>query len=518
MKPILTALFALLGTLGASAQNPFLPLWEHIPDGEPYVFDDPDRPGHQRMYIYGSHDDLRTAYCGRDQVVWSAPVEDLTQWRYDGKCFVSQTAADGSKLADQPDVLYAPDIVETIENGRRVYYFTPNNQVGGRQNMIARGFRPDGPFTACNWNTDGRTTYGLFGFDPAIFRDDDGRVYGYWGFEKSFGAELDPKTMCTVKPGTKVVERMIPGRYDKATFNFFEASSMRKIGPFYVLIYSRFTDSGEFGLPSTNYTLAYAYSKQPLGPFTYGGTIIDGRARSTDESGKTIATAVPGGNTHGSIVKVAGQWYVVYHRQSGTTEYSRQAMAAPIEVKLSADKIEISEGEYTSEGFAIGGLDPFRRYAAGIACHFTGPRPAEQHYPNCTYPGPYVKATYADDPGFDRGQSLRLPVAPVANCTAGSIVGYKYFNFAKAPKALLLGLKTEGVAGEITAMIDSPYASKGGKVVGHIALEGTASPAAELSIPIALPKGAKGKHALYLRFNSPTADKSMCELHSLMFE
>ena len=28
----------------ANAQNPFLPLWEHIPDGEPYVFEDPDKP------------------------------------------------------------------------------------------------------------------------------------------------------------------------------------------------------------------------------------------------------------------------------------------------------------------------------------------------------------------------------------------------------------------------------------------------------------------------------------------
>ena len=64
--------------------NPYLPLWEHIPDGEPYVFDDPDNPGKQRVYIYGSHDNLITAYCGRDQVVWSAPVDDLNNWRYDG--------------------------------------------------------------------------------------------------------------------------------------------------------------------------------------------------------------------------------------------------------------------------------------------------------------------------------------------------------------------------------------------------------------------------------------------------
>ena len=27
------------------AGNPYLPLWEHVPDGEPKVFEDPDNPG-----------------------------------------------------------------------------------------------------------------------------------------------------------------------------------------------------------------------------------------------------------------------------------------------------------------------------------------------------------------------------------------------------------------------------------------------------------------------------------------
>ena len=64
--------------------NPFLPLWEHIPDGEPYVFEDPDNPGQQRVYIYGSHDSRLTDYCGRELVVWSASVDNLMEWRYDG--------------------------------------------------------------------------------------------------------------------------------------------------------------------------------------------------------------------------------------------------------------------------------------------------------------------------------------------------------------------------------------------------------------------------------------------------
>ena len=112
----------------------------------------------------------------------------------------------------------------------------------------------------------------------AVFVDDDGRVYGYWGFENSYGAELDPKTMATVRPGTEIVTDMIPGKKQDKTFRFFEASSMRKIKDKYVFVYSRWTADGDFGLPETNYTLAYAWSDSPLGPFTYGGTIIDGRA------------------------------------------------------------------------------------------------------------------------------------------------------------------------------------------------------------------------------------------------
>ena len=40
--------------------------------------------------------------------------------------------------------------------------------------------------------------------------------------------------------------------------------------------------------------------------------------------------------------------------------------------------MRISEAEFTCEGFETGGLDPFRRYAAGIACHYTGREPAKE--------------------------------------------------------------------------------------------------------------------------------------------
>lgn len=517
-KASLVMLASAVACITAAAQNPYLPLWEYIPDGEPYLFEDPDNPGKMRVYVYGSHDSLIKAYCGREQVVWSAPEDDLTAWRYDGVIFESKKDAQGNWLYDnhQGDVLYAPDMTVRMENGKKVYYLYPNNQARGRKNMVARSDRPDGPFEVCNWDpSNPAQTVGVLDFDPAVFVDDDGRIYGYWGFERSYGAELDPSTMASVKPGTEIVTDMVSARNQDGVFRFFEASSMRRIKDKYVFVYSRWSEEGEFGLPSTNYTLAYAWSDSPLGPFTYGGTIIDGRGRTVNPEGKTIETATPGGNTHGGILEVGGQWYVFYHRQCGTDEFSRQAMVAPIEVSVTegpGGKVVISEGEYTSEGFAINGLDPFGKYSAGIACWYTGPQPARQEYPNFVFSGSYVQP-------LRTGENSN----PVVNNTNGSVVGYKYFNLDRTKGmdgTLMLALEavSAGINGTIDIMVDSPWEACGGQKVGSIkmvkempkemrTLLADVSPLTEL----------EGKHAIYFVISSEVEDQSVCDLHTLKF-
>ena len=68
--------------------NPYLPGWEYIPDGEPKVFGD-------RLYIFGSHDRFDgTGYCENDYVSWSTPVDDLSNWRYEG-VFLEKTRLHG---------------------------------------------------------------------------------------------------------------------------------------------------------------------------------------------------------------------------------------------------------------------------------------------------------------------------------------------------------------------------------------------------------------------------------------
>ena len=512
--------------------NPFLPLWEHIPDGEPYVFEDPDQPGKYRVYIYGSHDNLVTEYCGRDQVVWSAPVEDLSHWRYDGVIFSVNKNAKGEPFTPDSlaDVLYAPDVtLVTAADGTKTYYLYPNDQAGGRNGLIAKSSRPDGPFEVCNWSKDDpNKADGVLAFDPAVFVDDDGRIYGYWGFERSYAAELDPETMATVKPGTQMVEDMISGRYQEGVFSFFEASSIRKIKDKYVFIYSRFTKDGEFGLPVSNYTLAYAYSDKPLGPWTYGGTIIDARGREINEQGDTIASATIDGNTHGSICEINGRWYVFYHRQTGTNEYARQAMVAPITVKVEegeGGKVEISEGEYNSEGFDIEGLNPLERHSAGIACWYTGPTPAIHEWPNYRFSGSYVQATrFNGEPFKENPYDLSHNTNPVVNNTDGSIVGYKYFNFTplqgKKDVQLLLTIIPEGVKGTIEVMADRPWSSQRGLTLGKIEVDADIPMLEPIELAIPLPgiSGLTGKHALFFKFSSDTKEKSICSLESFVFK
>ncbi|MDE6335577.1 MAG: family 43 glycosylhydrolase [Muribaculaceae bacterium] len=523
------AAYALFGSVDASAQNPYLPLWEYIPDGEPYVFEDPDKPGEYRVYVYGSHDSLITEYCGREQVVWSAPVNDLNAWRYDGIIFISDKDRDGKPLHEdgKGDVLYAPDVaVVTEKDGTKTYYLYPNNQAGGRQGMVAKSKRPDGPFEVCNWSaTDPTLTDGVLRFDPGVFVDDDGKVYAYWGFGVSNGAELNPATMATVKPGTEIVENMIPGFEQDDLYRFFEASSIRKIKDKYVFIYSRFTRDGEFDLPTSNYTLAYAYSDNPLGPYTYGGTIIDGRGRGTDENGNVIATAYPTGNTHGSICEIDGKWWVFYHRQTGTDEYARQAMVAPIEVEVEegpGGKVRISEGEYTSEGFSTEGLNPLYKTPAGIACYFVGPEKAYNQYPNFIFSGSYVKPTYFNPTSYEGPFNEKIPFDPIVNNTAGSTVGYKYFDFSKIdgkkPMEFVCHLVPEGVEGTVTLLVGSPYRSKGGKEIGSFRIDGSdPGVMTEVRAPLYGLEGVNGKQALYLLFDSDVKGKSICELYDFRF-
>lgn len=525
---------ALAATGVAFAANPILPLWEYIPDGEPYVFDDPDNPGKKRVYLYGSHDTSRNAYCGYDYTLWSAPLENPSLWRCDGVIFRSVNDANGRPLtkSGKGDLLWDPDAqVVTEKDGKKTYYLFPFNvQARKRLGMVAKSSRPDGPFTVCNWSKTDPKKVDSFGFHLATFVDDDGRAYAYWGRDVGFGsdsvsaAELDTSTMCTLKPGAEIRRNVVTSWRQKGEDRYFEGPSMRKIKGKYVLIYARHTAEGEFGLAAEYCTLAYAYSDSPLGPFKYGGTLIDLRGREKGLDGKTRITAAPGGNTHGSLCEVNGRWYVFYHRQTGLNEFSRQAMVGRVNVTVDerpGGRVSISEAEIDSMGFETEGLDPFELHAAGIASHYTGPVPARRR-PRYSYSGPYPVPFRCDGYAAKNAYGPDVNRCALVNCTDGSVAGWKYFNFNKTAGKrglkLLVELEPGGVDGVVDVWVKRPAANEGGLKVGSFSVARDMPGGLQtVEVPIEALAAVKGREALYFAFSSPVKNRSICTLHALRF-
>ena len=544
---------AVATSVAINAQNPYLPLWEHLPDGEPRVFEDPDQPGKFRAYIIGSHDVHYDKYCGNDIRMWSAPVEDLSQWRDEGPIF-------SWYVNGQWDTMYAPDLVETVDRttGKKTYWLYPHSRGWRRIAMVCKGDRPNGPFTPVNLTEDGSQCVpgSLIDFDPSVFiepvndkKDKDYavgyRAYVFYGFQHSTACELDQKTMFSKREGTELIDPFIPassrdgklldkeGSVYKALykgqnpldFNFFEASSIRQVGNKYVMVFSGYSGQ-EYGLGSTNSALRYAFGDSPLGPWRSGGVLVDSRGVVLNEDGSKLITTNAGHNTHGSLQEINGQWYVFYHRPPRGFGNARQAMVAP--VKITWDKKPVAKGgvvkitgydpfvkgnewtasasdgnaytgaEVTSEGFQIFGLPPYNYYSAGIACFMYGPN----------------ANNWMQDNHDVWNNSMDL-----AGIQNGGIVGFKYFGFGGLAQSTK-GLKAfEGTkAGDGTTLGLNLIPSGNGAFKIHVRLDDPwkGQEIAVIDVPAGLPKspaffkaavpaveGLTAKHAIYLIAEGP---------------
>ena len=551
------------------AGNPYLPLWEHLPDGEPRVFEDPDNPGKYRIYIIGSHDLRNTSYCGPDIRMWSAPVENLAAWRDEGAIFTYP--ADGKW-----DVMYAPDLVEVKrKDGKKEYYLYPHSRGWRREAFVAKSSRPDGPFTVINASEDGKSAIrgSVMGFDPSVYIDyitdpndpdyEIGfRAYGFWGFQRSQAAELDQNTMYSVRPGREIINFFIPAssRYgqirdpkgttyphvykdeDLTRFNFFEAASIRKVGNKYVWIYSGYSGP-DYGLFSTNSALRYAYGDSPLGPWKSGGVLVDSRAPVLNQDGSALQTTYSGHNTHGSIELINDQWYVFYHRAPRGFGFARQPVVAPVTIEW--DEKSVAEGgkvvirgfdpyapdkkwsakaangqeytgaEVTSEGFHIYGLDPYAYYSAGYAC-------------------------YLSDIGLQKDSwdvwDNSMVVGGIRN---GNIIGYKYFGFGglnqdknglKAFEGTKKGNDTHfnlflepksDKSFKISVWMDGPWdnAAWKGKKIGEINVAANSKKeVTQYSINVSeAVDGIGKKHAIYLVVEGPQGREELADIHGLGF-
>jgi len=154
--------------------NLYLPSWEYIPDGEPHVFDG-------RVYVYGSHDRFNGyAYCLNDYVCWSAPVDNLTDWQYEG---VIYKKTDDPLNPDGHMCLYAPDV--TLGSDGRYYLYYVLDKVSIVSVAVCDTPAGEYQFYGYVHYDDGTRLGDKDGdqpqFDPAVITEGD-KTYLYTGF------------------------------------------------------------------------------------------------------------------------------------------------------------------------------------------------------------------------------------------------------------------------------------------------------------------------------------------------
>lgn len=342
--------------------NPYMPSWEYIPDGEPHVFND-------RVYVYGSHDLFDgVTFCAGDYMCYSAPVDDLKNWRCEGVIYrktIDPANKEGRMYLYAPDVTQGPDgryylyyVLDKVEYVSVAVCDTP----AGTYKFYGYVRYPDGTLLGKREGDEPQ-------FDPGVLTEGD-RTYLYTGFaghhdRSRHGAMftvLDRDMLTVIKDPAFIVPTDV---YAKGTkyegHGFFEASSIRKKDGKYYFIYSS----------EVMHELCYAVSDRPEGPFSYGGVIISNNDIGIDSYKDASLSMAYGANNHGGIEKIGDAWYIFYHRHTNGTWYSRQACAEKIGFTPDG---KIPQVRLSSCGLNGGPLSDIGPYPAYIACHLFTPK------------------------------------------------------------------------------------------------------------------------------------------------
>jgi len=451
------------------AVNPYLPSWEYIPDGEPYVFGD-------RVYVYGSHDKFNgDLYCMLDYVCWSAPVDDLGNWRYEGVIFRKDQDPENGDLQGN---LYAPDVTIGPDGRYYLYYVLSKwgvvsvavcDEPAGKYEFYGYVHYSDGTLLG---QRDGDEPQ----FDPGVLTEGD-RTYLYTGF-CGIGDKSRHGAMATVldKDMLTIIEEPVfiaPGEpYSAGTdfegHAFFEAPSIRKKGDTYFFIYSS----------QLFHELCYATSKEPTKGFKYQGVLVSNGDLNIDTYKPASKPMCYCANNHGSMVQIKDDWFIFYHRHTNGTNYSRQGCVE----KLKEREDGLFEQAEITSCCGIAPLKGQGEYPTYIACHVFSP----------------LDVTYVPWAGWmdDRFQKITQEggdgdenIGYVANMRPETSVGFKYFDCKGINK---ITITTKGYLNGVMEV----RTAWDGEVLGSIPVEPSnvwMQKTAEVSIP-------DGINALYFTF------------------
>ncbi len=457
------------------AYNPYLPSWEYVPDGEPHVFAG-------RVYVYGSHDRFRGhAYCLNDYVCYSAPVDDLSDWRYEGVIYYK--TADPAN-SDGSMCLYAPDVTQGPDGRYCLYYVLDHLRVVS----VAVCDRPAGQYEFLGYvrYADGALLGAREGdepqFDPGVLTEGE-RTYLYTGFCGARDASRHGPMvtvlgadMLTVleEPRTLIPSRPYAAGSGFEGHEFFEASSIRKFDGLYYFVYSSVV----------MHELCYAVSPYPDHGFTYGGVLVSNSDIGISSYKPADKPMYYGANNHGGLVRIGEAYYIFYHRHTDGTNFSRQGMAERVRLLPGG---RIPQVEMTSCGLNGGPLPGRGTYPAFIACNlFT----REDHL----YTGGSGENGFWLDGRFPRitqdGRDGDQEPGYIMNMTDGATCGFKYFDCRGVRE---ITLRVRGYAGGYFGV----QTAWDGPELGRVPLRFT-NIWTDFTAPVALPDGVQ---ALYLTYH-----------------
>lgn len=288
-----------------------------------------------RVYVYCSNDDDNpTSGDYSMQSIVCVSSSDLKNWTDHGE--VLRVPA-GASWATHT---WAPAAIE--RNGMFYLYFSNNASGIG----VATSTSPTGPFTDAvggsliNSSTPGvLPASNIWIFDPAVFFDDDGQAYLYFGGNGESNVRIIRLNEDMVSTSGSAIALTVPF--------FFEAAWMHKRNGIYYFSYST--------NPANGLRIDYLTGDSPIGPFTYRG-IVAGQPPSNNN------------NNHASNFKLNGNWYHLYHNRivatnEGIPTVYRRNIA--IERLLHNPDGTIQQVTYTTDGVLQDGyVNPYFRVEA----------------------------------------------------------------------------------------------------------------------------------------------------------
>ncbi len=265
-----------------------------------------------RVYVYTTNDVIE--YDSSGNVVENTygqinkinciSSDDMVNWTDHGAIQVAGAAGAATWATNS----WAPCAAHKTINGQEKFFLYFCN--GGNGVSVLTADSPTGPWSdplgqALISRSTPNCANVTWLFDPAVFVDDDGTGYLYFGGGVPTGQEANPGTARVVKLG----DDMISLAGDPQTLDvpyLFEDSGINKIGNKYYYTYcSNWNTSGNsYGM--TSGAIQYMVSDSPMGPFTYGGELFRNQGNFFGLYG----------NNHHSIVELNGQLYLFYHARA----------------------------------------------------------------------------------------------------------------------------------------------------------------------------------------------------------